>query len=1203
MQEITSEIPKAYEPREAESKWYRIWSERGYFRAADVSDKPAYCIVIPPPNVTGALHMGHALTLSIQDLLIRWKRMSGANALWLPGTDHAGIATQMVVERDLKKNEHKSRHDLGREEFLRRVWRWKEKYGGRITEQEKVLGASCDWERERFTMDEGLSRAVREAFVRLFEEGLIYRAQRLINWCPRCHTALSDLEVEHEEKSGHLWHIAYPVKGSDRRLVVATTRPETMLGDTAVAVHPEDPRYRDLIGQIIDLPLLHREIPIIGDPELVSMEFGTGAVKVTPAHDFNDYATGLRHGLPTISIFDLSAHLNENAGPYRGLDRKAAREKVLADLEAQGLLVKTEGHSLAIGVCQRCADVVEPALSPQWFVKIAPLAEPAIKAVEEGRTQFLPESWTNTYFAWMRNLHDWCISRQLWWGHQIPAWYCECGEVIVRRDDPTSCPKCGSSALKRDEDVLDTWFSSGLWPFSTLGWPEKTQALSTFYPTSVMETGHDIIFFWVARMMMFGLHFMGDVPFRTVFLHAMVRDEKGDKMSKVKGNVIDPLDVVHGQPKAELLPADLRRKLSSGLPAYGADALRFTLTSLTAQGRDIKLSLERVEGYRNFANKIWNASRFALMNLGDPASVAERSKVPVAQMPLSLADRWIASRLERAVAQTAAALEAFKFNEAANAVYQFVWGEFCDWYIELSKGALYGADEEAKGTTRAMLVYVLDRFLRLLHPIMPFITEEIWRRLPRRPGDPESIMVAPYPVPEPALVDARAEEEMATVIAAIDGVRNIRGESNIAPSKKFRAILHAGPEVRAVLERNRAYVEPLAGLSALEILPPGAKPRVAATFVHAQMEIFVPLEGVIDLAEEERRIQKEMAKVEADLALLAKKLSNPSFAERAPKEVVEKDRARIAELEEKRGKLQQGLARLKAAPAAAPRPDREPQREPSEAAGEPTSTSEDEPAQKPAVPAKAEASAPARTPPKAAKGTEGRSVSSRASTRARPEKLVEKPAGKAEVYAGRGSEKGAAPARPAPEARPPAAKREGHGKAPAKAAQLARGPAAAERVGEVEAKRAGAGPKAPALAMVKPKGPAAKRKASRPPAGEAKQAASKRAAPALEVVEPKWNGARRPSGKAPAKAKRPGALAKMRTAARAVPSPAPARKSPKAAAGAKRAASPKAPARKRPSSKRPVSRSKSPGRAKAPAAPKRTAEKVRAKKLRVRARR
>jgi valyl-tRNA synthetase len=914
MHEPTSEIPKAYEPHEAESKWYRFWSEKGYFRAADTSEKPPYCIVIPPPNVTGALHMGHALTTAIQDLLIRWKRMSGFNALWLPGTDHAGIATQMVVEREIKKTEGKSRHDLGRKEFVERVWIWKAKYGGRIVEQLKVMGASCDWERERFTMDTGLSRAVREAFVRLHEEGLIYRAQRLINWCPRCRTALSDLEVEHEEKSGHLWHIAYPVKGSERSLVVATTRPETMLGDTAVAVHPEDPRYSSLIGQKVVLPLLHREIPVVGDPEAVSMEFGTGAVKVTPAHDFNDYETGKRHGLEMVSIFDLDARTNANAGPYQGLDRKAAREKVLEDLAAQGSLVKTLDHKLAIGVCQRCGDVVEPTLSPQWFVKIAPLAEPAIKAVEEGRTKFVPESWANTYFGWMRNVHDWCISRQLWWGHQIPAWYCTCGEVIVSRDDPQSCPKCGGVALERDEDVLDTWFSSGLWPFSTLGWPERTPVLDTFYPTTVMETGHDIIFFWVARMMMFGLHFMGKVPFGTVFLHAMVRDERGEKMSKVKGNVIDPLDVINGQPKVEHLPPDLKKKFPKGLPPYGADALRFTLVSLTAQGRDIKLSMERVEGYRNFANKIWNASRYALMNLGEAAPVAERLARSLTASPLSLADRWILSRLERTVEETLAALEAYRFNDAASTIYQFVWGEFCDWYIELSKGALYGADEEAKGTTRAVLVFVLDQFLRLLHPLMPYLTEEIWQRLPRRPGDPESIMIAAYPSPDLMLLDARAEEEMATVIAAIDGVRNIRGESNIAPSKKFKAVIHAGPEVRAVLERNRAYLEPLAGLEALEVLPPGHKPRVAATFVHAHMEIFVPLEGVIDLAEEAKRIQKERSKVDADLELLEKKLANPSFAERAPREIVEKDRARIAELKEKRAKLEQGLARLSAEP-------------------------------------------------------------------------------------------------------------------------------------------------------------------------------------------------------------------------------------------------------------------------------------------------
>ncbi|HEY3445639.1 MAG TPA: valine--tRNA ligase [Myxococcales bacterium] len=907
----TTELPKAYDPREAESRWYQVWTERGYFKADDTSTKPPYCIVIPPPNVTGELHMGHAVFVTIQDLLTRWKRMSGYNALWLPGTDHAGIATQMVVERNLKKTEGKSRHDLGREEFLKRVWAWKDQYGNRIVEQLKVLGASCDWERQRFTMDEGLSKAVREAFVRLYEEGLIYRAQRLINWCPRCRTALSDLEVEHEDKNGNLWHIAYPVKGSDQKLTVATTRPETMLGDTAVAVHPEDPRYKHLIGQKVVLPLLHREIPIIGDAQLVSMEFGTGAVKVTPAHDFNDNATGQRHGLESISILDLDAKTNANAGPYANLDRKAARAKVLEDLEAQGLLVKTEDYKLSIGVCQRCGDVVEPTLSPQWFVKIAPLAEPAIKAVEEGRTKFIPEQWSNTYFGWMRNLHDWCISRQLWWGHQIPAWHCACGEIVVAREAPTRCPKCGSEALKRDEDVLDTWFSSGLWPFSTLGWPDKTPALATFYPTTVMETGHDIIFFWVARMMMFGIHFMDDVPFKTVFLHAMVRDEKGDKMSKVKGNVIDPLDVIRGQPEAAKLPTDLKKKFGGkGMPAYGADALRFTLTALTAQGRDIKLSLERLEGYRNFVNKLWNASRFVLMNLGPADAVVHRLEKPLKQMPLSLADRWILARLNRAVKETLEQLEAFKFNEASNTLYQFAWGEFCDWYIELSKGSLYGTDEEAKATTRAVLVYALDQLLKLLHPFMPYVTEEIWQLLPRRPGDPGSIMIAPYPWPQDSLADEEAEREMTIVIAAIDGVRNIRGESNISPAKKIKAIVHAAPEIRDALERNRAYFEPLAGLESLTISAPGSKPRVAATFVAANMEIFVPLEGLIDLAEERKRIEKEMAKVDADLDLLKKKLANPNFAQRAPPEIVEKDRARIGELEQKRHKLAQGVSRL-----------------------------------------------------------------------------------------------------------------------------------------------------------------------------------------------------------------------------------------------------------------------------------------------------
>jgi valyl-tRNA synthetase len=916
------EIAKGYDPRDAESRWYSVWAERGYFRADDESEKEPFCIVIPPPNITGALHMGHAVFVTLQDLLARWKRMSGKNVLWLPGTDHAGIATQLVVERELRKQENKTRHDLGREEFLRRVWAWKEKYGGRITEQLRVMGASCDWDRERFTMDEGLTRAVREAFVRLHEQGLIYRAARLINWCPRCRTALSDLEVEHEERQGKLWHIAYPVKGSDTRLCVATTRPETMLGDTAVAVHPEDPRYRELIGKCVVLPLVGREIPIIGDAELVSMEFGTGAVKVTPAHDFNDYATGLRHGLEMISIFDLAAKTNERAGPYRGLDRTVARERVLADLADQGLLVETKDHALSLGLCQRCNDVVEPTLSPQWFVKVKPLAERALAAVAEGRTRFVPEGWTNTFNAWMRNIHDWCISRQLWWGHQIPAWYPRdtspklgdgsidfgAAHPVVARKNPGKTKENPGGEWVQDTDVLDTWFSSALWPFSTLGWPEQTRALTTFYPTSVMETGHDIIFFWVARMMMFGLHFMDEVPFRVVFLHAMVRDEKGEKMSKVKENVIDPLDVIRGQADPSLLPRELRKKFAKGMPAFGADALRFTLASLTAQGRDIKLSMDGVEGYKNFANKIWNASRFALMNLGRAPEAGEA----LGEQPLSIADRWILSRLNSAVKETVDALEGYRFSDAARAIYHFAWYELCDWYLELAKVSLYGTNEAARATTRQVLLLVLDQLLKLLHPFMPFLTEEIWQKLPRGPGAPASIMIAPYPAADSRQRDEEAERAMEVVIEAIEGIRSIRGETGISPAKKVGAIVHAADaEVRALMSQHRATVEHLAGVASLEVSEPGPRPRVCSTNVGPHMEVFVPLEGLIDLDAEEMRLQKEIAKGDADLALLKSRLENPSFVERAPKEVVEKDRARIVELLDRRAKLAGSLSLLK----------------------------------------------------------------------------------------------------------------------------------------------------------------------------------------------------------------------------------------------------------------------------------------------------
>ncbi|HZH02803.1 MAG TPA: valine--tRNA ligase, partial [Myxococcaceae bacterium] len=742
-----------------------------------------------------SLHLGHALTATLQDVLTRWKRMSGYNCLWLPGTDHAGIATQMVVERELKKSEGKSRYDLGREAFLQRVWAWKDKYGARIGEQHRYLGASLDWSRERFTLDAGASAAVREVFVRLYEEKLIYRAYRLINWCPQDHTALSDLEVEHEERQGSIWHIAYPVVGSEQTLVVATTRPETMLGDTAVAVHPDDPRYKSLIGGKVRLPLVGRDIPIIADAELVNPEFGTGVVKVTPAHDFNDYQTGLRHGLPMISVLDESARTNREAGAYAGLDRYEARKRVLEDLASQGALVKEEPHALSVGTCARCATVVEPRLSMQWWVKTKPLAEPAIEAVEQGRTRFVPETWTQTYFHWMRNIQDWCVSRQLWWGHQIPAYYCiacsprlgddaEAGEnektvkvggidfsraePVVSSAPPTACAKCQGSRFEQDPDVLDTWFSSGLWPFSTLGWPERTPELKTFYPTSVMETGHDIIFFWVARMMMLGLHVMGDVPFRTVYLHAMVRDEKGEKMSKTKGNVVDPLDLILGA-KAEALPPSIRNKFPQGMPAFGADSVRFTLAALTQQGRDIKLSLDRVGGYKAFLNKVWNASRFVLMNLGD----FRLSDTPFEGKTLTLADRWVLSRLNRATREATAALETFRFADAASALYQFVWGELCDWYIELSKGALYGEDALAKETAQTVLVYALERVLRLLHPFIPFVTEEIWQKLPVTRAT-DSIMMAEYPQSDAAFDDPAAEAEMAPVIVAIEGVRNIR---------------------------------------------------------------------------------------------------------------------------------------------------------------------------------------------------------------------------------------------------------------------------------------------------------------------------------------------------------------------------------------------------------------------------------------------
>jgi valyl-tRNA synthetase len=879
-------LPKGYEPREVEEKWYAVWEEGGFFRADENSSRPHYSIVIPPPNVTGVLHMGHALNNTLQDILCRWKRMTGHEVLWMPGTDHAGIATQNVVEKQLA-SEGKDRHELGREKFVKRVWQWREESGGQIINQLKRLGASCDWERERFTMDEGLSKAVREVFVRLYGEGLIYRDNRLINWCPRCHTALSDLEVEHEEKKGHLWHLRYPVQGTDRFLVVATTRPETMLGDTAVAVNPEDERYADLIGKKVLLPLVDREIPIIAD-EYVDREFGSGAVKITPAHDFNDFEIGKRHGLEFINILDESGNINENGGSYNGLERYEARRKVVADLEARGLLEKIDDYANAVGECYRCRTVIEPYMSKQWYVDVKPLAKEAIAAVEDGRTKIVPQQWEKTYYEWMYNIQDWCISRQIWWGHRIPAWFCDaCGEITVSLQDPAECAHCGSSDIRQETDVLDTWFSSALWPFSTMGWPEETLTLAKFYPTSCLVTGFDILFFWVARMMMMGLKFMGEVPFKEVYIHALVRDAQGQKMSKSKGNVIDPLTVIE---------------------EYGTDAFRFTLAAFAAMGRDIKLSTDRIAGYRNFANKLWNASRFALMNLED----FDPEGADLGKLDLSLADRWILSRLSETAREVDAALTAYKFNDAANALYSFTWHSFCDWYIELIKEDLYGGDPRAKACAQAVLFTVLEQLLRLLHPFMPFITEEIRQALPgRRPE--KSIMHAAFPDGGDLPVDAAGAEKMERIMDVVKAIRNIRGEMDVAPSRQIAAVLDCKSEPSAaVMSEGEGYIKALARVDELICGVDVERPAQAATQVAGEVEILLPLAGLIDVVEEEKRLDKEIAKVEKDVAMFSKKLSNEKFVVNAPPEVLEKDRGKLAAAQEKLGILQESLKKIQA---------------------------------------------------------------------------------------------------------------------------------------------------------------------------------------------------------------------------------------------------------------------------------------------------
>jgi valyl-tRNA synthetase len=759
-------LSKAYEPSAAEDKWYAFWMEGGFFRADTHSTKAPFSIVIPPPNITGSLHMGHALNNTLQDIVIRFKRMQGFNTLWMPGTDHAGIATQNVVERKLAE-EGFDRHSLGREKFIERVWQWRERYGGVITNQLKKLGASCDWSRERFTMDEGLSEAVREVFVRLYQEGLIYKGNYIINWCPRCRTALSDLEVEHEEESAKLYHLSYPFKGEEGSITVVTTRPETMLGDTAVAVNPEDDRYRGLIGKMVILPVLHREIPIIGD-EYVDVKFGSGALKVTPAHDLNDFEIGLAHDLEMVKVIDEEGKMSAEAGPYRGLDRFACRERIVKDFESDGTLLHVEDYRHNVGHCYRCKTIIEPTLSTQWFVRAKPLAEAAIQAVEDGRTKIIPKVWEKTYFEWMNGIRDWCISRQIWWGHRIPAWYCDtCGETIVSKEEPGSCSQCGGAKFRQETDVLDTWFSSALWPFSTLGWPKEAEELQVFYPTSVLITGFDILFFWVARMMMMGLQFMGDVPFRDVYIHALVRDIQGRKMSKSRGNVIDPLVVME---------------------EYGTDAFRFTLAAFAAQGRDICLSEERIEGYRHFANKIWNASRFSLTNLADFQGIAHEIVLRQTNLP----NRWILSRFNETVREVAEALEEYRFNDGAQAIYHFIWHEFCDWFLEMIKPVLYGKDDSQERTiTQYVLLRVLDGALRLLHPFMPFITEEIWQSLPH---EGQSIMIADFPQYEEGLRDEQALRDMDLVMRTVGGIRNIRGEMDIPPNRQVDVLLLAKRE-------------------------------------------------------------------------------------------------------------------------------------------------------------------------------------------------------------------------------------------------------------------------------------------------------------------------------------------------------------------------------------------------------------------------
>ena len=877
---MRKELPKQYDPTQVESQIYQMWLDSDCFKAEPDPDKKPYSIVMPPPNVTGQLHMGHALDSTLQDILTRYKRMEGYSALWLPGTDHAGIATQIKVEEELRVKEGKTRYDLGREKFLERVWAWKEKYGSRIVEQQRKLGVSCDWSRSRFTMDEGCSKAVREAFCEMYDKGLIYKGSRIINWCPHCLTALSDAEVEYVDKPGHLWYIRYPLSDGSGDIVVATTRPETMMGDTGVAVNPNDEKFKHLIGKTCILPIMNREIPIVGD-EYCEIGFGTGAVKMTPAHDPNDFEVGLRHNLDVIRVIADDGTINENGGKYNGMDRYECRKALVKDLEEQGYLVKTEPYSHNVGTCYRCHNDVEPLISAQWFVKMKPLAEEAIRVVKDGTIKFVPERFSKTYLNWMENVHDWCISRQLWWGHQIPAWYCdECGHINVSREDPTKCEKCGCTKLTRDEDVLDTWFSSGLWPFSTLGWPDlNSEDLKYWYPTTDMVTGYDIIFFWVARMVVSGMEQMKKEPFKTVFIHGLVRDDKGRKMSKSLGNGIDPLEMAE---------------------KYGADALRFNLITGNSPGNDMRFYVEKCEAMRNFANKIWNASRYVLMNL-----TVEENGLPDAA-DLEIEDKWVLSKLNTLIKEVTENMDAYELGVASAKVYDFIWDTYCDWYIELTKARLYGEDEKSKLAAQKVLVYVLDQFLRLLHPFMPFITEEIWQAIPH---EGRFLMLADWPKYDENLNFSVEAAHMESVMNAIRSIRNRRAEMNVPPSKK--STLYVVSDKGEIFRQGTGFICRLAYADQVIICdsdPEGHENMVCV--VTNDAKLYIPLEELIDFEKELARIEKEKANCLKQIAMFEGKLSNEAFVSRAPEKVVaeqreklEKNRALLAQLEESEKRL------------------------------------------------------------------------------------------------------------------------------------------------------------------------------------------------------------------------------------------------------------------------------------------------------------